>query len=279
MSELDRVGGLMESVANEQPGSEGFKVADFPKVECPFVRKSYPVNVAQWKKYGAAMGLRTPEVYLATPEIAVGFEWVLDHPATTAVEKLHGTNLGVLTKAGRLVHLQNRLNVVDILQVMGGKSFLLEGIFAAASRDYLEPDGLQYGECLGPKLNGNHYELGSHLWYPFAKARDSLKYSSFHKHEKTYASLSLWFRHFLKSMLFSRLNKIPISEMFKNDKVPFAEGVIFYNDEVSLVPGKPRMAKLRRDMFPWFYTDKIDILWGEETPEWARPVDGPTKNP
>jgi hypothetical protein len=249
-------------------------VQDFPKVECPFVRKSFPVNKEHWKKYGASLGLRNPEVYLATPEIAPGYEWVLEHPATTAVEKLHGTNLAVVTKNGRLVHLQNRQNPIDFLQIMGGKSFLVEGIFAAAGRDYLESDGLQFGECLGPKLNGNLYELDQHLWYPFAKARESLKYASFHKHEKTYDNLSKWFQHFLKSMLYSRLNKIPISKMFSDERVPFAEGVIFYNDEVSSAPGKPRMAKLRRDMFAWFYTDKVEILWPEGPPKWAIRVGG-----
>jgi hypothetical protein len=46
--------------------------------------------------------------------------------------------------------------------------------------------------------------------------------------------------------------------MFTNEKVPFAEGVVFYNDEIS-VCGKPRMSKLRRDMFYWHYSDKIHI--------------------
>ena len=190
---------------------------------------------------------------------------MLSHPATTAVEKLHGTNMALVTENGKLKHLQNRKNLVDFLQVMGGKSFLVEGVFSAATRDLVAKDGLQFGECLGPKLNCNIYELNQHLWYPFEKARESLKYTSFHKHERSFENFSEWFRTSLKSLFYCRHHKIPISQMFGNDKVPFAEGVIFYNDEVSVAPGKPRMAKLRRDMFPWYYEGKIEIL-GLEKP-------------
>lgn len=241
-------------------------VKDFPKVECPFVRKTYPVNPKDWKKHGAALGLRTPEVYLVTPEINPGYEWVINDPGTTAVEKLHGTNMALVTENGRLVHLQNRKNPVDFLQVMGGKSFLVEGVFTAAAKDLIAKDGLQFGECLGPKLNCNIYGLSQHLWYPFAKARESLKYSSFHKHERSFANFSRWFQHHLKSIFYCRHHKVPISEMFGNEAVPFAEGVIFYGSE-NQDTGLPKMAKLRRDMYPWFYEGKIEIIGLE--PEWT----------
>ena len=53
--------------------------------------------------------------------------------------------------------------------------------------------------------------------------------------------------------------------MFQREDVPFAEGVVFYNDTLTpLASGMPRMAKLRRDMFFWHYSDKIKILGLED---------------
>ena len=66
-------------------------LSDFPKVQCPFVRKIFPVNKDDFKKYGSQYQLRNPEVYLVTNEVSPGFEWVFDDPDTIAVEKLDGT--------------------------------------------------------------------------------------------------------------------------------------------------------------------------------------------
>ena len=91
------------------------------------MRKIYKINRDDWKEHGSKLQLRTPEVYLVTPEVTPGYEWVLDHPDTFAVEKIDGSNVGVLAKKGRLVHVQNRENVVDLLQVMKGKTFISGG--------------------------------------------------------------------------------------------------------------------------------------------------------
>lgn len=241
-------------------------IDDFTKIEAPFVRKTYEIDPDDWKKFGSKLGLREPKVYLVTPEVNPGYEWVIDHKDTVAIEKLHGSNVGIVTENNRLIHIQNRKNVVDMYQLNGGRSFLVEGILQAIGKDYVLKDGIQYGESLGPKLNGNMYKLPMHLWYPFSKARESLKYSSFHKYEKGFWQWSEWFRDTLKSLFYCRYHKIPISEMFERDDVPFAEGVVFYNDTVSVVEGKPRMAKLRRDMMPWLYWDKVKIIGLEK--EW-----------
>ena len=241
-------------------------IDDFTKLESPFVRKIYEVDRKDFKQHGSRLGLRTPEVYLVTPEVAAGYDWVVQHPDTTAVEKLHGCNMGIKIEGKRLVHVQNRQNVVDMFEVMGGRGHQIEGIFAAIHRqdfkDYLG-EGVHYGECLGPKLNGNLYRLPGHLWYPFAKARDSLKYASFHRHEKGFWPWVDWFRLYLRSLLYCRLNKIPFSAMFTDPAIPFAEGVVFYNDTISTC-GKPRMAKLRRDMMPWHYWDDLHIVGLED---------------
>ena len=49
-------------------------LSDFPKLECPFVRKTFEVNKEQWEKRGAPLGLREPEVYLVVNEINPGYE-------------------------------------------------------------------------------------------------------------------------------------------------------------------------------------------------------------
>jgi hypothetical protein len=158
------------------------------------------------------------------------------------------------------------MNIIDPLQVMSGKTFLIEGIFNAIEKNYVLKTGTQYGECLGPKLQCNNYKLPSHLWYPFTKARESLRYNSFSKYEKGFWVWSEWFRLYLKSMFYCRFHKIPLSDMFTNPEIPFAEGVIFYNDEC-----RPTMSKLRRDMWFWHYSDKIKILdLEDETVAYAR---------
>jgi hypothetical protein len=238
-------------------------IDDFTKIECPFVRKTYEIDKVDWKKHGSKMGLREPSVYLVTPEINEGYDWVVDHKDTTSIEKLHGSNLGIVTEKDRLIHIQNRKNVVDPFQINGGRAYMMEGIFAAVEKGYIEKDGIQYGEIMGPKINGNIYRLPQHLWYPFNKARESLKYKSFHTQPKGFWPWSEWFRVYLKSILYCRLNKIPLSDMHTNPEVPVPEGVVFYNDTVS-VCDKPRMAKLRVDMFPWHYWDKIHIIGLED---------------
>jgi len=240
-------------------------IDDFTKLECPFVRKTYEVDKKDWKEHGSKLELREPNVYLVTPELAEGYSWVLEHKDTTAIEKLHGTNVGVVVEKNRLVHIQNRTTAIDMYQINGGKSHLVEGILQAVGKGYIETDsGVQYGECLGPKLNCNIYNLPMHLWYPFTVARKQLLYKSFHNHEKGFWQWSEWFRVALKSIFYCRYHKIPISDMFTNPEVPFAEGIVFTNPTISEVPNKPRMAKLRRNMYPWYYWDKIKIIGLED---------------
>jgi len=105
------------------------KLSNFPKIHCQFIRKNFEVNKDQWKKYGRKLQLREPKVYLATDEINPGYDWVFDDPNTFAVEQLDGTNVKLKTENGRLVALQNRMNVIDPLQIIKGKTFILEGIF------------------------------------------------------------------------------------------------------------------------------------------------------
>ena len=225
------------------------KLTNFPKIECPFERVTYDVNKKDWEEFGRGLQLREPKVYLVENQIREGFEWVFEE-GTIAVEKLDGTNVKLMTEGGVLRSLYNRKNPIDPLQIIKGKTFIIEGVFRAIQKGYIEKDGVQAGEVIGPKLQGNPYKLNNHIWYPFEKSIKHLRYKSFHKHEKNFDNWSSWFKDWLFSLFYSKRNT--------GDKV-MAEGVVFYNLQ-RRAENKPYMAKLRRDMFDWYYSDKIRIL-------------------
>jgi len=224
------------------------KLSDFPKIQCPFRRKNFKVNVEDWRKYGRELQLRTPEVYLVVNEINPGYEWVFESANTICTEKLDGTNVKLLTKNGRLEAVQNRKTPIDLLQIIKGKNFIMEGVFQAIGKGYVKFDGEQAGELIGKKLQGNPYKLDTHLWYPFEKCINHLRYKSFHEHKRTFDNWSMWFENYLVSLFASK----------RGNKDVFAEGVVFYNLK-RRAEGKSYTAKIRRDMWEWFYSDKIEI--------------------
>ena len=227
-------------------------LSDFPKIYCPFVRKTFKVNEEDWKKVGRQYQLRLPEVYLVLNKVNPDYEWVFKDKDTIAVEKLDGTNIKLKTENGRLVALQNRKNVIDPLQIISGKTHIIEGVFRAIGKDYVLPDGEQAGELIGPKLQGNPYKLLYHEWYPFDRARKYLTFRSFHEHERNFENWSSWFKDYLKSRFIIKTHKSSFEE------ADFAEGAVFYNPK-RREQGKTYQAKLRRDMFDWFYPE-IEIF-------------------
>lgn len=229
-------------------------LSDFPKIQCPFIRKDFPITQESFKKNGNRLQLRQPKAYLVIDEINPGYEWVFDDPDTIAVEKLDGTNMKVLTKDGRLQEVQNRLNVIDPLQISKGKSFLVEGVLIAAAKGYINEDGEQAGECVGPKLQSNPYNLPHHIWYPFERTISHLRYKSFHKHDRTYDNFSSWFKDYLPSLFYCNYHKLLHLQCTIK-----AEGVIFYNLKRK-AEGLSNMAKLRRDMFRWYYEPDIKFI-------------------
>ena len=137
---------------------------------------------------------------------------------------------------------------IDPLQIIKGKTFLMEGVFQAIGKGYVEPDGEQCGELIGPKLQSNPYRLNVHLWYPFSKAIKHLRYNSFHEHDRDFDGWSVWFEDYLLSRFASK----------RGEKDVMAEGVVFYNLKRK-AEKKSYMAKLKRSMYSWFYSDKIEI--------------------
>lgn len=227
-------------------------MSDFPKLYCPFLRQTFKVNSDDWKKNGKKLQLKNPEVYLVVNRVTPGFEWVFEDPDTFAVEKLDGTNVKIKIEKGRLLAMQNRKNVIDPLQIMKGKPFLAEAIFKAAEKEYLKDNCEQVGEIIGPKLQGNPYKMDYHEWYPFERAIEVLRYTSFQQHERNYDNWSSWFKDFLRSRYYMKLHKCQLEESV------FAEGIVFYNLK-RREQNQSWMAKLRRNMFPWYYQE-IQII-------------------
>ncbi len=228
-------------------------MTDFPKIQCPLLRQTFPVNREQFKQHGSSLKLRVPEVYLVIDQVNPGYEWVFEDPETIAVEKLDGTNIKILLEKGRLLEVQNRKNIIDPLQIMHGKTFIMEGIFRSLDKGYVKENGEQVGELIGPKVQGNPYQLDFHEWYPFEKAIKDLQYRSFHEHDRTFDNWSSWFQ----TGLFSRFFTKRASKLGLDTKV-MAEGVVFYNLKRK-EQGQSWMAKLRRDMYDWFYSDRLTI--------------------
>ncbi|MFH1776447.1 MAG: RNA ligase family protein [Candidatus Omnitrophota bacterium] len=222
-------------------------LSDFPKLQAPFIRQTFKINQSQFKQARAEFHLRQPEVYLVVNRITPGYEWVFEDKDTIAIEKLDGTNIKIKTQNGRLIAVQNRKNVIDPLKIIGGNGFILEGLFQAVGKGYVKEDGEQAGELIGPKVQANLYKLKTHLWYPFERAVNSLRYKSFNEHECNFDNWSSWFSEYL----FSRFYTKKATKEGQNDKI-FAEGVVFYNLKRKAA-NQVWMAKLRRDMFNWYY--------------------------
>ena len=227
-------------------------MTDFPKLECPLVRKHFKVDKKDWKKIGRQMNLRKPEVYLVTDDVSPGFEWVFNDPDTFAVEKLNGTNVKVLTENGLIKSIQNRANIVDPSQTKG-QTQIMEGIYRAASEDYIPRDGETAGELIGKNVQSNDYNLSYHVWYPFDRTISHLRYNRWDKIDKGFESISDWMRHMLGSIFYQKTHKVDIADC------PPAEGVIFYNLRRK-AENKSWRCKLRRDMYDWYYEGKIKVF-------------------
>lgn len=200
------------------------KIRDMPKLESPFKRKV--IN----------------GIYIVTPEIEEGYEWVFDgkEDEVLCTEKLDGTDVSIIIEQGKITRIFNRTNEIPFFNK--GSKHIVEGVLNSYERGYCDfTDGQYFGEVIGPKLQGNPYKLTEHLWIPFESyVRDHLTYKSWHKYPKTFDNITNWF-------------KIPISEggifslfLRKRGIEAKPEGVVFHNLKTG------QMAKLRLDMFEDF---------------------------
>jgi hypothetical protein len=194
------------------------KVKDMPKLKSPFVRKMKNNH------------------YVVTPEIDPDFKWVFEDDKVMAIEKINGTNVSIVIKDGEIISIWNRKNHVPFFSK--GNSVIIKGLLNSFDRGYCDlPDGQHFGELVGGRINGNLYNLEEPRWLPFETfCRKHLCYKSWTKYPTDFYSISKWFKDDL----------IPLfSSMLKNRK-GYVEGIVFTHPD-------GRMAKLRKDMFEWFY--------------------------
>lgn len=200
------------------------KIIDMPKIECPFVREEINGD------------------YIVTPEINPGYEWVFEDDSVMAIEKLHGTNVSIQIRDGVIVGIWNRTERLPFFNK--GKKYIIEGLMNSFERGYMEflGDGQHFGELIGPKVNGNPYKIKEHLWIPFETfSQKHLKYKSWGKYPKNFENISEWFKDLM-----------PLYWLMHNGMTKdkdghyegFVEGIVFTHPD-------GRMAKLRKDMFPW----------------------------
>lgn len=193
------------------------KIIDMPKLESPFVREE--INGK----------------YIVIDKINPGYEWVFKDKTVMAIEKLHGTNVSILIQDGIITSCWNRTERIPFFNK--GKTHIIKGVLNSYSKGYMEflPDGQHFGELIGPKLNGNPYNLNEYLWIPFnTYGQNHLRYKSWGLYPKTYEAISEWFKELM-----------PLYASKKGDKEGFVEGIVFTHPD-------GRMSKLRRDMFSWY---------------------------
>lgn len=195
-------------------------MSDFPKIECPFRRERV-----------------SKKQYVVVDEINPGYEWVFDDADTFAMEKINGTNIKVKFEEGQIVAIQNRKTPIDLKSQDKYTAYILEGLenfIHFIGKDFT---GEMPGELIGPKVQGNPYELNRHHWVPFEFGLSQI--TDLDCFSTNFDSLERYIKN-----LTSAFNK------FK-----FAEGIVFWNLRRK-EQGLPYMAKLRRDMYAWFYEKK-----------------------
>lgn len=198
------------------------KINDMVKIECPFERV-----------------INERGDYIVTNKIKEGMEWVFEDPSVICVEKLHGTNVSIQIVDGVIAGCWNRTERIPFFNK--GKSYIIEGLIESFKRGYMEflSDGQHFGELIGEKVNGNPYKIKGHLWIPFETfCQKHLRYKSWGKYPKDFETISKWFENDLIPLYACMVQG---EEGRKNG---FVEGVVFTHPD-------GRMAKVRRDMFPW----------------------------
>ena len=118
----------------------------------------------------------------------------------------------------------------------------MEAIRESYARGYCNfTDGQYFGEAIGEKIQSNKYNLQGNIWLPYDTIiKDTLSFNSWGKFPKTYEAISDWFENYLISLFYKSRNK---------GEQGFVEGVVFCHPD-------GRLAKLRRDMFPWYRGQK-----------------------
>lgn len=204
-----------------------------------------------------------------TEDVKDGYEWVFNQAESVkAVEKLDGENVGVKfdeefnpvgiyrRDGARGDPAENGYDLTAVPKWDENEAHYTEGLANSFDRgwiDYIDSPGLAWGELVGPRLQGNRYDLDKHYWVPFEYARERLVYESYGKHPTGYDALRQWLLEFeLNPLFYRKMNGgIPFDQAKEESTV---EGVVFTHPEPDRIDG-PGMAKLRPDMFPAYHRE------------------------
>lgn len=214
---------------------ETIEVTDFPKLQAPFRRHT-----------------NEDGEYVVYNDINDGYEWVFEDESVRAVEKLDGTNTSVvLDENGTVESVYSRTSsnsdddITYISPFTRTHGYIIKGVLNALSRgwlDDLDTSQQHYGELIGPKVNGNPYELEEHLFVPFEYLHQKVHYKSWGDYPKTYEVISEWFKNDLIPLFYARIHNCDFKDIPED---AFVEGIVFTHED-------GRRAKLRRDMFDWY---------------------------
>ncbi len=191
-------------------------INEMAKLESPFVREE------------------TNGKYIVTPKIAEGYDWVFNDPKTLAIEKLHGQNVSIYIKEGKITNIWTRSRRVPFFNIDNRQ--VIDALLNSYTKGYMEflPDGQHFGEAIGPGIEGNSYKIDKPIWIPFnTYAKKNLYYKSWGKYPKTFEAISEWFKTLM-----------PLYCGHVGSDSKFVEGIVFTHPS-----GK--MSKLRVDMFDW----------------------------
>lgn len=202
---------------------------------------------------------------LVIDEVRDGYEWVFDEASRVkAVEKIDGENMSVTFNEDLepvAIHRRDGIdgdpdpdgrayNMGEVPLWNEEESHYTEGIanaFGKGWMEFIDEPGQHFGELVGPKVQGNRYDLDKHYWVPFAYARENLVMESYGEHGVSYDDLENWFTEIGLLPLF--YHKMHGGMSFdKASERHDVEGVVFTHPEPETIDSLP-MAKLRVDMF------------------------------
>lgn len=212
--------------------------------------------------------------YTVDPVVNTGFDWVFERSdEVQAVEKIHGTNVGILKEDGTVTEATTRIgdrsmNYVEPYDDVD-THYVVRGIQNSIRRGYTDDmdDGWIFGELVGPKLHGNPYDLDEHLFIPFEWLRDKCEYRSYGKYPTDFDSVSGWLEEDIFSLFYSKMNGTDLDEASVSNGT-FVEGLVFIHpdfegrvhpDDLHVTPSEEygsvthTLGKLRRDMYEWWY--------------------------